>query len=62
MYIYTTIQRSHFCLVEIQNGTSLDHGIENTRMGSGQTGQPELDTGNRQGKTEELRARAAQLE
>ena len=46
-------QRSHFCLVEIQSGTSLDHEIENTRMGSGRIGLPGQDTGNPQGKTGE---------
>ena len=47
------IQRSHFCLVEIQSGTSLDHGIENTLTGSGLIGQPGRDTGNPQEKTGE---------
>lgn len=46
-------QRSHFCLVEIQSGTSLDHGIENTLTGSGLIGQPGRDTGNPQEKTGE---------
>lgn len=47
-------QRSHFYLVEIQNGTFLDHETENIQMGSEQIERQGLGTGNLQVKIGEL--------
>lgn len=54
------MQRNHFYRVEIQSGIFLVQETENTQMDSEQIEPRERDTGNRRGKTGELRHRIDQ--